>query len=186
MSINNLSTKISSYIEERKIELELIQKVEIEKIENEYNKDFSKFQNDLKKEYFKKKENHRIITYTQMNKKLRNYFLSKKKKMFDNFFDSLKKEIDNLDKNKIKRLFEKYYKIGKKELNIIKIYTDKTSYEIIKKLTSSSIDIKIKPDFSGFIFTNKDETELINLSYENIFCELIDENMAKIEKTFII
>ena len=132
----------------------------------------------------REKELYERVQLSTTNKKVLEEINKKKKEITQKIKLNVKKKILNLTEDKLEDLFEKILKKASSQIDIYKISLSSKDYKIVKKFISSSIKVIQDDKISGFAFSNKDETNLVRITYEDLANNIVDENYDLIYEEF--
>ena len=184
MSLENLSKSVIQKLDEKRVLLEEDSLKTLNDFEEDLKKELTIFNKKLLEDFEKKKKDYEIKEFSKANKVI-NETLNKKK--FSNILkikEMIKEKFENLEDKEIEVIFERAFLNSKKQIDIHKIYLSPKMYPIVKKFISDSIKIIKKEDLLGFIFTNKDETNILKYTFDNLIDSLVEENYTKIVREF--
>lgn len=136
----------------------------------------SKISNQTKLEISKQKE--KILgVYKSLSK---NLVLNSKSELFDSVREETFSYFFNLDQKEKEFLFKILIKKASSLIDFETIFVNKEDVDLVSSLTKKKVDSK--KNFSGLLFENKDQTQILDLSFNSLINEICDKESDKIQE----
>lgn len=182
MSLNNLSKDIllKAEVEKDKIHEQL--KANKDALENEFDLKLNSFK-DL--ECSKHKSNidlnsQKILSFYK--KESRKIVLFAKSKIIEDLLDEILDELKELKNADKQILFEKLIQKAKILIDFENVICNKSDLRLVKNILPENIKITSVEKQNGLIFESKEGKEILDMTYENLFTEILSENEDKLQK----
>jgi vacuolar-type H+-ATPase subunit E/Vma4 len=181
MSLQDISRDIQSKADFQKQEIEDSAKDKIKNLESEFEQNFI-----LHKVKVLEKHNAEInfissklsSKYSKISKELE---LDAKTKILDIAKEKALVEILNLSKVDREKLIKNLFTLAKKIIKYDVVYTSNSDLTFVKTLSAKGIEVKINPNLTGLIFETSSRLEKLDLSFGNLFSDIISENEAELQ-----
>ena len=184
MTIKNLSKYVDENFSKQKGFYEKSFKIKEYEVTKSRSKDLTLFSKQVSEENERRKELYERIEISNANKKVLEEINKKKKEITQKIRLNVKKKLLSLADNELEDLFESILKKTLLQIDIYKISLSSKDYKIVKKFISSSIKVIQDDKISGFVFSNKDETNLVRITYDSLANNIVDENYDLIYEEF--
>jgi vacuolar-type H+-ATPase subunit E/Vma4 len=181
MALQDISRDIQSKADFQKQEIEDSAKDTIKNLESEFEQNFI-----LHKVKVLEKHNAEVnfissklsSKYSKISKELE---LDAKTKILDITKEKALVEILNLSKVDREKLIKNLFTLAKKIIKYDVVYTSNSDLTFVKTLSAKGIEVKINSNLTGLIFETSSGLEKLDLSFGNLFYDIISENEAELQ-----
>lgn len=181
MSLQDISRDIQSKAQVQKQVIEQQAKDEISTLEKEFESNFNSY-----KEKVMSKHNSEVKVLTskinsQYSKQCKEIELDAKSQVLTQVKIEALDKISNLPKSAKEKVLTNLIKLASDHIDYKTVFTSKDDLEFVKSKCKSAT-VKSKIGLNGLVFENKEGTEKLDLTFENLFTEIFSENEASVQK----
>jgi vacuolar-type H+-ATPase subunit E/Vma4 len=181
MSLQDISRGIQSKADFQKQELEDSAKDTIKNLESKFEQNFT-----LHKLKVLEKHNAEVnfissklsSKYSKISKELE---LDAKTKILNLIKEKALVEVLNLSKIDREKLIKNLFTLAKKIIKYNVVYASTSDLTFVKTLAAKGIEVKSDSNLTGLIFEISSGLEKLDLSFENLFIDIISENEAELQ-----
>ena len=181
MSLQDISRDIQSKADSSKQEIEDLANDTIKTLESEFEQNFANH-----KQIVLDKHNTEVnvITsklsskYSKLSKELE---LDAKTSILNIVKQTALSNILKLPKADREKLYENLFSLAKKLIKYDVIYTSSSDLAFVKSIAASGIEVKSNSDLTGLVFETSSGLEKLDLSFENLFGDIMSENESELQ-----
>jgi vacuolar-type H+-ATPase subunit E/Vma4 len=181
MSLQDISRDIQSKADFSKQEIEDSANDSIKTLESEFEQNFAKHKqfvldkNDAEVKLISSKLSSK---YSKISKELE---LDAKTNVLDSVKRQALAEVLKLSKSDRENLIKNLFTLAKKLIKYDVIYTSSSDLTFVKSLAASGIDVKSDSKLTGLVFETSSGLEKLDLSFGNLFEDIMSENEAELQ-----